>query len=60
MTTSQTLIEVRQPEPTKNLVESIPVQEGIKLSKFQRTALDDPCSWQDMRGLAWLFFEDRG
>jgi hypothetical protein len=30
------------PEPTKNLVESLPVKDGIKLSKT---------TWEDLRGL---------
>ncbi len=52
MQTLQTLIEVRQSEPTNNLVESRPVQEGRKLSEKK---LGESFSWQDLQGLSWIF-----
>ncbi len=39
-----------QPEPTKILVESTPVKERGKLLMNN--------SWEDIRGLAWIFQED--
>lgn len=51
MNNSQLLLEVRHPTPQENLVESIPVEDGTKLSK-----LDEP--WADLRGLGWLVCED--
>ncbi|MCV0399562.1 MAG: hypothetical protein K5785_06140 [Nitrosarchaeum sp.] len=50
---SQTLVESRHPEPVTNLVERLPVKEGVKLFKSQTT-------WEDLRGLSWLFLEDWG
>ena len=37
-------MQTRQPEPSKHLVESTPVQEGTKLYQKQIT-------WEDLRGL---------
>lgn len=54
MQTTQTLIKVRQPEPVENLVESIPVQDGIKLSQTSKNDI----SWKDLRGLTWIFDEE--
>jgi len=48
---SQTLVKSRHPEPLTNLVERIPVKEGIKLSHNQTT-------WEDLRGLSWLVLDD--
>ena len=44
MQTMQIISKERQPEPTKILVESIPVEEGRKLYQKQIT-------WEDLRGL---------
>ena len=49
---SQVLAQSRHPEPAKMLVERSPVEEGVKLS--ENTAV----SWEDIRGLSWLFVED--
>ena len=40
----------RLPEPIKILVESTPVKEGEKLLISN--------SWEDLRGLTWVFHED--
>jgi len=47
---TQCIQTTRQPEPTKILVESIPVKEGGKLLMNN--------SWEDLRGLTWVFHED--
>ena len=49
---SQILEQSRQPEPTKNLVESLPAREGVKLSENQTIS-----SWELM-GLTWLLVDD--
>lgn len=55
----QTLTEVRQPEPTKILVESIPVQERKKLFLDEKSMdLFQNCSWHDLRGLLFVGEED--
>jgi len=41
---SQLILQPRQPEPLKQLVESQPVQEGTKLSQKQ-------IKWEDLQGL---------
>ena len=48
---SQILVKSRQPEPLINLVERLPVKEGMKLSRNQTT-------WEDLRGLSWLVLDD--
>lgn len=48
---SQVLAQSRHPESAKLLVERSPAKEGVKLS-----GLTD--SWEDIRGLSWLFAED--
>ena len=56
--TTQSLKTMWQPEPQTNLVESIPVKEGVKLS-VNETLSDFPeCSWEDLRGLSWILMED--
>lgn len=59
MKTNQQLLEVRHPEPLDNLVESLPVQDGIKLSK-SRTIFEknNEEPWADLRGLGWVICED--
>lgn len=52
MNTTKLLYEVGQPKPATNLVESIPVQEGQKLS------LQQSLSWEDLLGLCWINDED--
>ena len=49
---SQALAQSRHPEPAKILVERSPVKEGVKLSESIAG------SWEDLRGLSWLFAED--
>ncbi|MDH3618056.1 MAG: hypothetical protein OEM89_04965 [Nitrosopumilus sp.] len=45
--------ETRQPEPAKILVESIPVEEGRKLSRHNEIPKSIPdCTWEDLRGLS--------
>jgi len=51
-TMSQVLAQSRHPEPENILVERSPVKEGVKLS--ENTAV----SWEDIRGLSWLFVDD--
>lgn len=56
---SRLITEIRHPEPIENLVESMPVKDGIKLSKnhsfIQR---NNGMSWSDLRGLGWMIYED--
>lgn len=54
----QLLTEVRHPEPLENLVESMPVKNGLKLSDSSLNYLTTKVSWMDLRGLGWLFCED--
>lgn len=59
MQTMQTLAEVRQLEPTKNLVESIPVQERKKLSTNKKPLESfQEFTWEDLRGLPFVLDED--
>ena len=44
VTMNHLIIQARQPKPSKQLVESAPVQEGAKLYQKQIT-------WKDLRGL---------
>ncbi|MCA9813206.1 MAG: hypothetical protein KC483_10165 [Nitrosarchaeum sp.] len=48
---SQELVQSRHPEPKELLVERLPAKEGVKLSSIAG-------SWEDIRGLSWLFAED--
>jgi len=51
--------EMRQPKPTKILVESIPVEEGRKLSTFnEKLKSIQGYTWEDLRGLSFGFEED--
>ncbi len=50
------MIKNWQPAPTKNLVNGIPVKKRQKLS--QTNAMNSHSSWEDVRGLAWVFSED--
>ena len=51
ITMSQVLAQSRHPEPAELLVERLPAKEGVKLSELAG-------SWEDIRGLSWLFVED--
>ena len=53
MNNTQCLTEVRQSESRTNLVASMPVQEGQKLSMKNVTmqCLKD-CTWEDLKGLS--------
>ena len=54
---SQLIItEQWQPKPTTNLVESIPVKSGKKLSKSSTNSNHFP--WEDLQGASWVFNED--
>ena len=55
MQTAEILLEARQPEPKNILVQSIPRQDGKKLWKQNGLA---SYSWQEMRGLSFLLYED--
>ena len=55
MSTTQCLIEVRQPESKTNLVASTPVEEGQKLSPANKVL---GYSWQEFQGLSWTVMED--
>ena len=52
----QNTIKVGQPESTKNLVESNPLNEATKLST--KSNLGNSVSWQEIRGLTWIFDVD--
>ncbi|WP_428323984.1 hypothetical protein [Nitrosopumilus sp.] len=43
--------ETRQLEPQKNLVESIPVKESIKLSANTEPTRTVVLTWEDLRGV---------
>ena len=47
-----------QPEPQTNMVERIPVEERRKLSINKETLepIQD-CTWEDLRGLSFVFEE---
>ena len=51
---NQLKLEVRQPKPKNNLVESIPAEEGKKLSTMSHY----PYTQSDLMGLTWVFFEE--
>ena len=55
MNTSQCLTEVRQSESRTNLVESIPVEEGQKLSLTNKVL---GYSWEEFQGLSWTVMEE--
>ena len=61
MSTTQILCspENWQLEPSKNLVEDIPVEERKKLSENQKLleSIQD-CNWEDLRGLSFVFEEN--
>jgi len=51
--------EMWQPEPQKNLVESISVEKGEKLSINKETLESiQGYSWEDLRGLTFVFDEE--
>ena len=54
MSTTQCLVKVRQPESTTNLVASIPVEEGQKLSQTKEIL---KYSWEEFQGLSWTMEE---
>lgn len=44
-----------QPEPQRNMVESMPVEERRKLSDSEKTSnLFYDCTWKDLRGLSFI------
>lgn len=45
-----------QPQPITNLVESIPVKKGKKLSEL--STVNNHFHWEDLQGASWLFNED--
>jgi len=48
-----------QPKPTKNLVESLPVKEGKKLSAGDVESLPrSPLSIADLMELSWVLSDD--
>ena len=55
MSTSQCLTEVRQSESRTNLVASIPVEEGRKLSQTNKVL---EYSWEEFQGLSWTVMEE--
>ena len=55
MQTAEILLEVGQPEPKNSLVQSRPGQDGKKLWTQNGLA---SYSWQEMRGLSFLLYED--
>ena len=61
MSTTQTVCktEIWQPEPKTNLVERLPIEERRKLS-INKEALKSvqDCTWEDLRGLSFVFEED--
>lgn len=59
MKNPQLLTEVKQLEPLENLVKSIPVKDEIRLSEISsKIHSSTKFSWEDVRGLGWLFCED--
>ncbi|EPA05437.1 hypothetical protein [Candidatus Nitrosarchaeum limnium] len=48
-----TIIVQRQPEPTKTLVQSIPVKKGetLQMPNIQ-------FRWEDLAGLSWTLLDD--
>lgn len=56
MSTTQSLCnEMWQPEPQRNMVESMPVEERRKLSDSEKTSnLFYDCTWKDLRGLSFI------
>ena len=56
MSITQYLTRVRQPESKKNLVASIPVQEGRKLSPITKVL---GYSWKEFQGLSWTLLEEQ-
>lgn len=50
---NQLILQTRQPEPEKKMVESVPI-EGKKLS----TMSQHPFTQSDLMGLTWVFSED--
>jgi len=49
-----TIVIYGQPEPSKTLVESIPVKKGKKLATTQIPA---HITWEDLMGLSWDLFD---
>ncbi|MFB5630447.1 MAG: hypothetical protein ACE5RN_02550 [Nitrosopumilaceae archaeon] len=58
MKNTQLLSQVRHPEPLENLVESMPVKDGMKLSEISSMSNFSKDLWMDIRGLGWIFCED--
>jgi hypothetical protein len=51
---NQLIFQARQPEPKNSMVESIPFDEGKKLSATS----SHPYTQLDLMGLTWVFFEE--
>jgi len=49
-----TIVIQRQPEPTKTLVQSIPVKKGETLQTIPNTQF----RWEDLAGLSWTLLDD--
>lgn len=49
-----TILMQRQPEPTKTLVQSIPVKKGEMLQTISSPQL----RWEDLVGLSWTLLDD--
>jgi len=49
-----TILIHRQPEPSKILVESMPVKKGKKLTTVQSST---QLTWEDLMGLSWDLFD---
>jgi hypothetical protein len=51
--------QVWHTEPSKKLVESLPVQEGKRLSENESSASAlSGISWEEFRGLSWIILDD--
>lgn len=50
--------EIRQLEPQKTLVERTPVEERRKLSVNKVPESIQDCTWEDLRGLFFVFDEE--
>ncbi len=55
MTVNLVLIKDGHPPPVKSLVESIPVQEGEKLSAIGNILRN---SWEEFQGLSWTIMDE--
>ena len=51
--------KTRQHEPTKDLVESLPVENRNQLYNNGIVQHHKPLNWEDVQGLSWLFINDK-